>query len=76
MIVGCYDMHLYCRNEDAETFEPLPGRTEPAGPWHRYAEFPHQFTGRNERECKAAARRRGWRFSSGDATCPRCAKRA
>ena len=72
MIVGCYDMHLYCRHDRpvsyVQEYQPVPlGH-------HRHGEFPHQFTGRTDADCRRKARASGWVFSNGDATCPRCAK--
>lgn len=73
MITGCYDMHLYCRHENLPLSYVMDYEDCPLG-HHRYGEFPHQFTGRTEGDCKAQARKRGWKFSKGDATCPRCAR--
>jgi len=70
MIVGGYDLHLYCKNETL----PLVGSDASClKGFHRYNEFPHEFYGRNEREVMKQARKRGWKFRDGDAICPRCA---
>lgn len=71
MIVGGYDLHLYCRHEDLPLHYDYLGRNVPPG-HHLADEFPHEFHGRNEREAMAKARRKGWRFRDGDAECPRC----
>jgi hypothetical protein len=57
MIVGCYSLHLYCDNEDAE---------------HPYREFPHTFTGELGRKCRQEARRAGWTIRGTKAYCPLC----
>lgn len=57
----CYELHAYCDHENDE---------------HDFEEFPHIFTGRNQREVKAQARKNGWRFHhNGTATCPKCMAR-
>lgn len=59
MITGCYVLDLYCENEDSEK--------------HRYSEFPHQYTGRTEGECKRDARKHGWLLTRNNrAFCPKC----
>ena len=58
---GCYTLNCYCDHEN---------------PDHRWNEFPHQYTGQTEGQCKKQARSQGWRFhSDGTATCPKCMKR-
>lgn len=57
MIVGCYSMDLYCRNDFR----------------HADGVRPAQFTGRTFAACKRDAIGAGWRFHrDGDVTCPRC----
>ena len=72
MIVGCYGLDLYCRNQDGPY-----DRTHYLGPGPgagRFVPYPEQFEGPSEAYCKRAARRRGWVFNrDGDATCPLCA---
>ena len=69
MIVGCYSMHLYCDKSSiapGEVYDDLG---------HIYHEFPHEFSGRTEAECKKSARERGWKFTgAGEAHCPKCTK--
>jgi rubredoxin len=65
VIVGCYSLDLYCMNYlAAEGPDPVEGRCP--------TERADQFEGRNGRDAKAAARRKGWRFMKGDALCPDC----
>ena len=71
MIVGCYDMHLYCRHESLPFVYVMDYEPCPKG-HHRNDEFPHQYSGKTEADCKRQARAEGWKFSTGDATCPRC----
>lgn len=60
-VVGCYTMHLYCRNV---------GSTN-----HRYKEFPHEIVGENNSECRTIARQMGWIIHQDNyATCPKCSK--
>lgn len=64
MIVGCYDMHLYC-----------DGGGDSYG-----ANCPHtqgvlELTGKNERECLKQARDLGWTFKlDSKAYCAGCSK--
>jgi hypothetical protein len=57
--IGCYLLDLYCQWENPE---------------HKYNEFPHQFTAEKGSTCRKEARKKGWKFSDGFATCPKCAK--
>lgn len=68
MIVGGYDLHLYC-----ELVAVRRGEAEDAL-GHSYDEFPHMFNGPNARNCYTQARRRGWllQLGNGRAICPRC----
>lgn len=60
MIVGCYDMHLYCDHGG----DPYGGACE-------HTEGPAEFTGKNQRECLSKARKRGWTYTlDGKAYCP------
>lgn len=63
MIVGGYSLHLYCSRANAE---------------HGFNEFPHQFTGETGPECRAEARKIGWKLDmkSHTAVCPKCARKA
>lgn len=65
MIVGCYALHLYCANTTTS------GGQGCKTPSHV---FPAEFTGRNEREARAHARKKGWVFRSGECFCAECAK--
>lgn len=59
MIVGGYTLDLYCNTTN---------------PKHEYNEFPHQFYAETGSECRAAARRAGWKLDlkTGKAWCPKC----
>ena len=59
MIVGCYTLDLYC---DDETCKP------------KFKEFPKNFIAEYGSECRAQARRAGWKLNlrDGTAICPRC----
>lgn len=60
MIVGCYDMHLYCDFPDDS--------------WEHRSDEPAQFTERTFTSSKREAIRRGWRFHSDRerVICPAC----
>lgn len=59
-LAGCYMLHLYCRYDSER---------------HVYGEFPHEYTRELGTECRARAKRAGWKFHrDGAATCPKCAK--
>jgi hypothetical protein len=59
MIVGCYDMQLYCDNTEAHQGY---GENEPA-----------EFTGETAAGCRRQARKAGWRFTQdGRVFCRRC----
>ena len=62
MIVGCYDLHLYCDFPDGE--------------WKHRAKEPGQFTGRTFSAAKRDAVRHGWHFHSDGkrVICPTCAR--
>lgn len=66
MIVGCYSLDLYCARDK------ISNGPEAGTATHPYDYFPHQYTGTNERDCRAQARKRGWRFYGGEAYCPLC----
>lgn len=69
MIVGGYDLHLYC---DTGNVEPDTEKHPP----HGYEEGRAQIYGRNEREAMATARAAGWTFKAGGFTyCPRCSRK-
>ena len=63
MIVGCYDMHLYC-----DAGNPEPGMVDDGKSYenraHGFEEGFGEFTGHTEAECKRWARRAGWKFLS------------
>lgn len=72
MIVGGYDLHLYCDNV-------------PEGPWspeeiHGFNEFPHTDFGSFETgaQARALARKKGWllNLAQGTALCPKCNPRS
>lgn len=60
MIVGCYSVHLYCDS--------------PEGGTYKCTEWPGEYTGRNEREALANARKAGWRVVADKAFCRKHAK--
>lgn len=71
MIAGSYLLHLYCRHAP-ESDQPLakPGEFD-ARHYGGPAEFGNENT---EADAKRSARKKGWKFSGGDVTCPTCAK--
>jgi hypothetical protein len=68
VIVGGYDLHLYCDNDPERPWAP--------GDLHHYGEFPHQNFGSFEHgwQARAMARRLGWFLDlrRGRALCPKC----
>jgi hypothetical protein len=62
MEVGCYTMDLYCDSDRP----------------HKYGEFPHQYCGHTQGNCKRKAKRNGWTFVSDESNskvfCPECSK--
>lgn len=64
MIVGGYELHLYCEGRTCAELAPLGlGRKR----------HPGQFGGRNERAARKEARAAGWRFKGGECYCKECA---
>jgi hypothetical protein len=66
MIVGCYDMHLYCDGEGCKT-------------WSKYVEAfldqvaEGEYSGRTAADCIRQAKKHGWRFNMrGQCKCKRC----
>lgn len=67
MIVGGYDLHLYCRYTDCH-----PAAYNPDVKVQSKAEF----HGPNEAACRRQARARGWVFNNdSDVTCYHCGHR-
>ena len=66
MIVGCYDMNLYCDLEDENAIQSPDGYSD----GHPYDYFPHRFTGETRSECIKEARKSGWLISSSRQLCP------
>jgi len=68
MIAGTYTLDLYCENKDPAA------RTMIDNFGHRHGEFPHQYTGEMGSDCRARARRAGWKLNlkTGEAWCPKC----
>ena len=64
MIIGCYDLHLYCDNQKDDYKEDKL--------IHKYNEFPHRFTGHTEGQCFKKARANGWLIGKERQLCPRC----
>lgn len=57
---GCYDLALYCDNENA--------------PEHEFNEFPHEFEAEFGYQARTQARKAGWYFRhNGEVYCPKCA---
>lgn len=56
---GCYSLHCYCDKQNAV---------------HEFEEFPHRFTAETGGECRAAARKLGWRidYQRQIFLCPKC----
>lgn len=74
MIIGGYDLHLYC---DTGNEEPDTVNRSTVPEIHGYIDGgTAQFNGHNEREAKAQARAVGWTFKPGGFVyCPRCSRR-
>lgn len=69
MIVGGYQLDLYCR------FSPVSLGADPDRPFdRRHYRMLAQFCGDSRRETMRAARAAGWKFYKGDVTCPECVK--
>ncbi len=65
MIIGCYDMHLYCSND------PIDGGDIE----HPYRYLPFYYSGQTLGQCKRQARKQGWLFKKdGRTICPLCRK--
>ena len=73
MIVGGYDLHLYCRNELPISYSFARKGPCPAG-HHEDGQDRAEFFGSNERQACVLARRAGWKFTGGNVLCPQCAK--
>jgi hypothetical protein len=67
MIVGGYELHLYCMKGD-----DCPNTPPKASHWAGEG-YCGKFSGYNERAAKKGARRAGWVFVGGDVLCPTCA---
>lgn len=65
MIVGGYDLHLYCRHEKLHA--------ERDGKYGSKSGFA-EFHGYNKNDAYGDARKAGWKFSNFDVTCPGCIK--
>lgn len=68
MIVGGYELHLYCEHNAIQHGDV----SDALG--HRYDEFPHTFYAETGAETRTAARKAGWRLdlNEGHAFCPKC----
>lgn len=65
MILGSYDLVLYCRYSSVSKNS---GKFD-ASHYQKHGEF----GGSSQRDAKRQARKAGWVFSRGDVTCPKCA---
>lgn len=74
MIVGGYDLHLYC---DTGNTTPDAAKGAPIVEVHGYLDGGFgAFMDRNESRAKAKARRAGWTFKSGGFVyCPTCSRK-
>lgn len=73
MIVGGYDLHLYCANGTmGDSSRPSSCVVRETYSWE---DGSHQFAGPDKRDCMKQARAAGWRFRKGDCVCPACWKR-
>ena len=68
MIAGAYVLHLYCRYAPQSEQKLAKGRAFDA----RHYGGMGEFGGETDAQARRAARRAGWRFGDGDATCPVC----
>jgi hypothetical protein len=70
MIVGGYDLHLYC--DTGNTKPDCANMVEP----HTYDyQGSTEIAGHNERDAMKQAREHGWTFKAGGFVyCPRCSK--
>lgn len=66
MIVGGYDLHLYC---DVDSADGMPSKSH-----HGYKEGAGQFYGETRADAMRSARQSGWAIRHGKATCPKCRK--
>jgi hypothetical protein len=64
VIVGGYELHLYCAREGCEAEADRESSRATGG-------LAGSFAGSNEREAVAAAMARGWIFCRGEAWCSR-----
>lgn len=71
MIVGGYDLHLYCDSDRTKTVADYEKNS-----WceHLWDEFPHKYTGATFGQAAKKARRDGWIINrdKGMALCPKC----
>jgi hypothetical protein len=63
VIVGCYSMDLYCKNDKSCQRLTVAHTIGFA-----------QTTGENRTQCLSAAKKLGWKITKGDAICPYCLK--
>ncbi len=68
MINGSYSLHLYC-DSGKSLEEQAIGHA-----WTDGDSNPDEIYGRNERECRQVAKRKGWILRGDRAICPTCAK--
>lgn len=69
MIIGGYELQLYCDNAKSGEFGTVRDNIG-----HSHAEFPHYYTGETGSNCRKMARRDGWELNlkAHVAFCPKC----
>lgn len=71
MIAGGYALDLYCDSPKPWTASKTNSLIDAYG--HRYNEFPHQYTAELGSQCRADAKKDGWKFTrDGRVLCPKC----
>ena len=76
MIVGCYTMDLYCddpmHNERFRPWTASTGIMYLCFPKYDSRPYNNTFSGRNAKECKYQAIRKGWTFKRDTCVCWAC----
>lgn len=74
MITGAYVLYLYCDNQGTKWNHEAGEGIDEFG--HVFQEFPHEYIGEHGSNCRARARKSGWKIhKNGSALCPKCARR-
>lgn len=73
MIVGCYDLQLYCDDPEHEVWRP-----NGTGRWPGSGDNPGTFTHEFGSVARSMAREAGWKLDvkKDTAICPRCVRRS